>query len=383
MAVLLHNIPFFLLQVFPDEFHLQTLNPFLKSCAELQPGVNVKNIIIALIDRLATFSQRAEVMSNSTTEQRNSSDNPEEDIDGILKSVQLFEIFNDQVALIIQTRQDMPSEDIVSLQVALINLAHKCYPKKVEYVDKVMSTTVQIFEKLSIKTIESKTAVSKELSRLMKIPVDQYNDLLVVLNLQFYRDLLEYFDYTGRKQIALYLIQNALDNETYIPTPEQVETILSMISTLVCDQKDQPPAQMEDPDEFTDEQSLLGRFIHLLKSDESDQQYLILSTARKHFCTGGPTRIKFTLPPLVFQAYQLAFKYMADQSDDDMWEKKCQKIFQFCHQTISVLMKAELAELPLRLFLQGALAIGQVQFDNHETVAYEFLSQVIVMILAD
>lgn len=58
-----------------------------------------------------------------------------------------------------------------------------------------------------------------------------------------------------------------------------------------------------------------------------------------------------------------------------MWEKKCQKIFQFCHQTISALMKAELAELPLRLFLQGALAIGEVQFDNHETVAYEFLSQ--------
>lgn len=41
------------LQVFPDEFHLQTLNPFLRSCAELHQHVNVKNIIIALIDRLA------------------------------------------------------------------------------------------------------------------------------------------------------------------------------------------------------------------------------------------------------------------------------------------------------------------------------------------
>lgn len=38
-------------QVFPDEFHLQTLNPFLRSCAELHQHVNVKNIIIALIDR--------------------------------------------------------------------------------------------------------------------------------------------------------------------------------------------------------------------------------------------------------------------------------------------------------------------------------------------
>lgn len=58
-----------------------------------------------------------------------------------------------------------------------------------------------------------------------------------------------------------------------------------------------------------------------------------------------------------------------------MWEKKCQKIFQFCHATITALVKAELAELPLRLFLQGALAINEIEFENHETVAYEFLSQ--------
>lgn len=40
------------------------------------------------------------------------------------------------------------------------------------------------------------------------------------------------------------------------------------------------------------------------------------------------------------------------------------------------MIKAELAELPLRLFLQGALAAGEIGFENHETVAYEFMSQV-------
>lgn len=42
-------------KVFPDEFHLQTLNPFLRSCAELHQNVNVKNIIIALIDRYSAL----------------------------------------------------------------------------------------------------------------------------------------------------------------------------------------------------------------------------------------------------------------------------------------------------------------------------------------
>ena len=61
---------------------------------------------------------------------------------------------------------------------------------------------------------------------------------------------------------------------------------------------------------------------------------------------------------------------------DDKWEKKCSKIFTFCHQTIQALIKAELAELPLRLFLQGALAADCIEFDKHDTVAYEFVSQV-------
>jgi vacuolar protein sorting-associated protein 35 len=75
------------LQVFPDEFHLQTLHAFLKSCAELQIGVNVKNIIISLIDRLATFSQRADAAVGTT---------------GIPSDVRLFDVFSDQVATIIQ-----------------------------------------------------------------------------------------------------------------------------------------------------------------------------------------------------------------------------------------------------------------------------------------
>lgn len=82
-----YSIPLIcLLQVFPDEFHLATLNAFLKSCAELQPGVNVKNVVISLIDRLATFSQRTEVLTPDM----------EEEIS------KLFVIFSDQVASIIE-----------------------------------------------------------------------------------------------------------------------------------------------------------------------------------------------------------------------------------------------------------------------------------------
>ncbi|KAK9474636.1 vacuolar protein sorting-associated protein 35 [Dipodascopsis tothii] len=45
-------------QVFPDEFHLVTLDQFLSATGKLNPAVNVKNIVIAMIDRLAAFAIR-------------------------------------------------------------------------------------------------------------------------------------------------------------------------------------------------------------------------------------------------------------------------------------------------------------------------------------
>uniref|UniRef100_A0A2K6KZ63 Vacuolar protein sorting-associated protein 35 n=1 Tax=Rhinopithecus bieti TaxID=61621 RepID=A0A2K6KZ63_RHIBE len=263
----------------------------------------------------------------------------------------------------------MPSEDVVSLQVSLINLAMKCYPDRVDYVDKVLETTVEIFNKLNLEHIATSSAVSKELTRLLKIPVDTYNNILTVLKLKHFHPLFEYFDYESRKSMSCYVLSNVLDYNTEIVSQDQVDSIMNLVSTLI---QDQPDKSVEDT---CPEDSLVARFISSARSEDPDHQYLILNTARKHFGAGGNQRIRFTLPPLVFAAYQLAFRYKENSKVDDKWEKKCQKIFSFAHQTISALIKAELAELPLRLFLQGALAAGEIGFENHETVAYEFMSQ--------
>ena len=92
---------------------MQTLNAFLKSCAELHQNVNVKNIIIALIDRLAMFAQRGnssgvpediklfEIFSQqvSNAPQGEGAGNPED--------IRLFEIFSQQVAHVIQVMEEV------------------------------------------------------------------------------------------------------------------------------------------------------------------------------------------------------------------------------------------------------------------------------------
>lgn len=116
----------------------------------------------------------------------------------------------------------MLSEDVVSLQVSLINLAMKCYPDRVDYVDKVLETTVEIFNKLNLEHIATSSAVSKELTRLLKIPVDTYNNILTVLKLKHFHPLFEYFDYESRKSMSCYVLSNVLDYNTEIVSQDQV-----------------------------------------------------------------------------------------------------------------------------------------------------------------
>lgn len=355
-----------IIQVFPDEFHLQTLDPFLKSCAQLQPGVNVKNIIISLIDRLAAYNQR--------NGQITTGEPGEEIISAIPIEVQLFEVFSIQIASIVQIRTDMPLEDTISLQVALVNLAQKVYPDRIDYVDKVLETTKEILERLNMTNISSTLPVNQELSRLLRICVNYYNNILTLLRLDNFGPLLEKFDYSSRKSLALHIVLNILETETLVPTADQVDSILTMISTLVKDQDDQP-TEKPDPEDFAEEQGIVARFVHLIKSDDPDMQYKILQSARKHLGVGGSARIKHVLPPLIFQAYQLAFNFKAISETDPMWDKKCQKIVQYCHSSIAVLARSELPELSLRLYLQGALCIDQIRYSNHETVAYDFMTQ--------
>ena len=89
-------------------------------------------------------------------------------------------------------------------------------------------------------SVEKNNAISRELTRLLKIPVDCYNNILKLLKLKFFAPLFNYFDYDARKDMAIYVITNAVENETLIPSQDLVDTILSMVSPLVVDQQDQP-----------------------------------------------------------------------------------------------------------------------------------------------
>ena len=69
----------------------------------------------------------------------------------------------------------------------------------------------------------------------MRIPVDNYNNILTLMKLDHFGPLFEYFDFQARKAMSIYIINNALEYETKIPTQEQVCNIpMNSVVYLFC-----------------------------------------------------------------------------------------------------------------------------------------------------
>jgi Vacuolar protein sorting-associated protein 35 len=57
--------------------------------------------------------------------------------------------------------------------------------------------------------------------------------------------------------------------------------------------------------DFEEEQVLVARLLHNLVAEDPDTQFEVLQAARDRLVRGGPERMKYTLPPIVFTALSL------------------------------------------------------------------------------
>ncbi|KAI8988921.1 vacuolar protein sorting-associated protein 35 [Pilobolus umbonatus] len=433
-------------QVFPDDFHLRTLQIFLSATAQLHPKVNVKQIIISLIDRLAAFAKREaegeepveakkkrdericriaeerrrklqgllteneegekvereedgegkeleEMKEFDTTEtaekEEKKVDVAEESTDvkkvcGIPEDVELFVVFWGQIVELVKARPDLTIQDLTALLVSLINLSLSCYPEKLDYVDQILAFAKDKVLELSDSPDLHTKITESNLMSLLSTPIQYYSSALNLLALVNYQPLLAIQPYTTRLSIAFSIVNSILKNSTIIDVPEDVHGILDLCDVLLRDQKDAPSNSIPAPssgyakkyneltfeqEEYIEKQGLMARMIHLFKSDNEDTQFLLLSAARKQFGDGGQ-RIRYTFPPLIASAVQLARRYKVQEEQDEIWEKKTSALFRFIHQVISILYaECDLADICLHLFLLAGQSANECGFEG---IAYEF-----------
>ncbi|KAJ3126281.1 Vacuolar protein sorting-associated protein 35 [Physocladia obscura] len=127
------------IQVFPDDFHLHGLDLFLSATSQLSRNVNIKGMVLSLVNRFTAFAQRAR--ADHTVKQKEAFTSRKEKlppISGIPDDIRLFEIFWDQVTQHIGMRPEFQLHDVISLLTSLVELSTGCYPTRYDYVDLIL-----------------------------------------------------------------------------------------------------------------------------------------------------------------------------------------------------------------------------------------------------
>ncbi|BBH08049.1 VPS35 homolog A [Prunus dulcis] len=345
-----------IIQVFPDEYHLQTLDILLGACPQLQPSVDIKTVLSQLMERLSNYAA-------SSTEVL-----PE------FLQVEAFSKLSNAIGKVIEAQVDMPIIGVVTLYSSLLKFTLHVHPDRLDYADQVLGSFVK---KLSGKGKIEDSRATKQVVALLSAPLEKYNDIVTALKLSNYPRVLEFLDSGTNKVMATVIIQSIMKNTTHVLTAEKVEALFELIKGLIEDLDGTPDDEVDEED-FKEEQNSVARLIQMFSNDDSEEMFKIICTVKKHILTGGPKRLPFTVPPLVFSSLKLVRKLQAQDENPfgDEASTTPKKLFQLLTQTIEALLNVPAPELALRLYLQCAEAAND---SDLEPVAYEFFTQAYIL----
>ncbi|GLT44542.1 hypothetical protein SLA2020_184300 [Shorea laevis] len=344
-----------IIQVFPDEYHLQTLDVLLGACPQLQPSVDIKTVLSRLMERLSNYA----ALSTDVL--------PE------FLQVKAFSKLNNAIGRVIEAQVDMPTLGVITLYSALLTFTLHVHPDRLDYADQVLGACVK---KLSGKGKLEDSKATKQIVSLLSAPLEKYNDIVTALKLSNYPLIMEYLDIETNKVMATIIIQSILKNKTHISTADKVEALLELIKGLIKD-LDGTVHDEVDEDDFREEQNSVARLIQMLYNDDIEEMFKIICIVRKHILTGGPKRLPFTVPPLVFSSLKLV-RQLQGQDENPFGDASTtpKKIFQLLNQTVETLSNVPAPELALQLYLQCAEAAND---SDLEPVAYEFFTQAYIL----
>ena len=360
-------------QVFPDEFHLHTLDKLLAATARLNPHANIKGIIIGLMDRLSAYSQRETDTQTPEQKQKQEADSvaalleklkmdkeePSEPVQpaedgqtsadvktddeasasnppgesseasdsqaqtngeagnhrGIPHEVKLFEIFYDQVMHIVGL-QRLPIQDITALLVSLANLALNIYPERLDYIDQVLSYGAREVSRFTNSAdLHSPTTQSNVLSLLLS-PIKTYHSLFTALALPNFAPLYQQQTHSTRRSLAGEVARNLLRNETKITSSEHLEGILPIIAVLIKEGLQQSPAYSGGPvrrNVIETEESIeeQGWIARIvhLIKAPDNTTQFQLLQRARQALAEGNERTRYTTPALLTQSLKLARAY--------------------------------------------------------------------------
>lgn len=377
-----------MIQVFPDEFHIRTLEQVLAAYTKAQSAVDMKPIMVTLMNRLANYLTEAEGAQASA----------ELDIFSLFRThlSQILErVFEPAAGPSAGQGPGSQSPDIsapLEVQAAFMQFTLSLYPDKAHYVDIILETTADLLKKFAAAQTNSGAKLggpgAEKVVDLLARPLKTLG--LSVLEMEHYGSVLSFLNFHTRKQVALSMVSTVVEDDRALTSVEAVNSLFTFITPLLKDEEDTPSNEGSDKQAFLAEQQQVCKLVHQVRHEDTDVEFQILTAMRGYFGQGGPQRLMHTLQPTFYAAMGLIPKIRArekrraeDGSDLPAPSVTIKKVFQFLHKTNSALVQSA-PDVSLQLWLVAASAADQADRTAgsqgaYEPICYEFLTQALIV----
>ncbi|KAJ3068294.1 Vacuolar protein sorting-associated protein 35 [Podochytrium sp. JEL0797] len=428
------------IQVFPDEFHLHSLDIFLSATSQLSRNVNVKQTVLSLVNRFTAFARKNRedhaVKAKASAAAKGDAPSKPAPISGIPGDILVFEIFWEQVTQHIAVRTEFQLHDVVSLLSCLVELSTGCYPLRYDYVDLVLGYAVERVREVVVNKQPAMTSPETTTSLLhllqttlnayktnplafLSFPSSSLNPAASVstpatLQQQFtglvmgagssmsssnsrpmspnppapaptatavcghFTALLNLQPYSTRKQIAMQFVDMcvaASDPLSKLAPRFRIKSVAGVEAVFgeVCDaivrdaldggllagvkvvRSETSPerrvgtvVEVVGAGEGVGVESVrgecvaVGKLVGLVAGGAgADDDLELLAATRKFVSLGGPVRLKYAIPPLIYSCARITRDYLGSTDLSDVTiPLRLNTLFQFCNESIQLLQQS-------------------------------------------
>lgn len=317
-----------IIKVFPDDYHLCTLEKLLEGCTALDKAVDVKHFLMELMERLGNCSE------------------------GVVGR-EAFEVFGKYVKWVIEEKGEEMIK-LLELNARFVLFAVKLYPSESGYVDSILESTEKIVKKES----EVEVDCLDLLMNLLVIVLEAQS--LSVLELTHYSPLVKCLPFRLQTNLSRKILLALVESSQPLTSLDKLEKFMELISSLT-----EPKSKLE-----SNLQLSIAKLIHFIRIEEPEQELSAIIRLKQEF-SKDPN--KFTLivfPGLTWALYKLSAKC----KDSALHLKALELAF----QVVEELALAN-PEAAIKLLLNGALTLNEhgLELDETEALFMQYLDRAI------
>jgi vacuolar protein sorting-associated protein 35 len=333
-----------IIQVFPDEYHIETLPILLNVCPKLRDKVNIRTILQSLMDRLSDYYAEEELLDENDSNQVKKS-----------LSRDSLPLFEECVQNVYNARgPKLTCKEVIRLQTALLNFSLKSCPGNMDQFDHclqvcasslrqaVMSYNLPEGTVVNLPTdanqIVMDEASAAELDKLLAVVIDKL--ALKVLDLQHFSVLMTFLPWQNRKILAVTMLRAVVQSSVGFQGVREVNELFNVISPIfehsfgptrvagIGPMQDYQDFQRKSGLESGVDGILLARLVHLLNHEDTSVSYDMLLVAKSRLASGQHHITNRSLVALVFSALRLVDNLCAEEktnTPDQDQEKKEQQ----------------------------------------------------------